>query len=129
MSNATALTSSYAWSFTLYFFAWSFHAYGLKLNASKIEIFVPDIRQNIRNLPPVSDSACGSMGRPCGRAPPPVKNLGVIFYSHLSWDVQVKDVAPKCMGLLLGLRHLRLIPLAESDGDHCAMCRVWSSHA
>ena len=37
---------------------------------------------------------------------PHVKNLGVIFDRHLSWDAHVSDVVQQCMGPLLGLRHL-----------------------
>ena len=36
-----------------------------------------------------------------------VKNLGVIFGRHLTWDAHDSDVVRKCIGLLIGLRHLR----------------------
>ena len=35
-----------------------------------------------------------------------VKNLGVLFDRHLSWDAHVSDVVRKCVGLLIGLRRL-----------------------
>ena len=38
---------------------------------------------------------------------PCVKNLGVLFDRHLSWDAHVSDVIRKSIGLLIGLRHLR----------------------
>ena len=36
-----------------------------------------------------------------------MKNLGVLFDRHLTWDAHVSDVVRKCVGLLIGLRHLR----------------------
>ena len=38
---------------------------------------------------------------------PCVRNLGVLFDRHLTWDAHVSDVVRKCVGLLIGLRHLR----------------------
>ena len=80
-----------------------FHAHGLKLNASKTEILLLGTRQNTRDLSPVSVRVGGETVResPC------VKNLGVLFDRHLSWDAHVSDVVRKCVGLLIGLRHLR----------------------
>ena len=36
-----------------------------------------------------------------------VRNLGVLFDRHLSWEAHVTSVVNKCIGLLIGLRHLR----------------------
>ena len=36
-----------------------------------------------------------------------VKNLGVLFDRHLTWDAHVSNVVRECVGLLIGLRHLR----------------------
>ena len=81
--------------------AW-FHAHGLKLNTSKTEILLLGTRQNTRNISPVSVRVGGEtiQESPC------VKNLGVIFDRHLTWDAHVSDVVRKCIGLLIGLRHL-----------------------
>ena len=80
-----------------------FHAHGLKLNSSKTEILLLGTRQNTRGLPPVSVRVGGEtiQESPC------VKNLGVLFDRHLSWDAHVSDVVRKSVGLLVGLRHLR----------------------
>ena len=80
-----------------------FHAHGLKLNTSKTEILLLGTRQNTRDLSPVSVRVGGGTIResPC------VKNLGVLFDRHLSWDAHVDDVVRKSVGLLIGLRHLR----------------------
>ena len=85
---------------TLY--AW-FHAHGLKLNASKTEVLLLGTRQNTRNLSPVSQRVGGEAVQEC----PTVKNLGVLFDRHLSWDAHVSAVVRHCTGLLIGLRHLR----------------------
>ena len=82
--------------------AW-FHAHGLKLNTSKTEILLLGTRQNTRDLPPVSVRVGGGTIQE-SRV---VKNLGVLFDRHLSWDAHVSDVVRKCVGLLIGLRHLR----------------------
>ena len=80
-----------------------FHAHGLKLNTSKTEILLLGTRQNTRDLSPVSVRVGGESIResPC------VKNLGMFFDRHLTWDAHVSDVVRKCIGLLIGLRHLR----------------------
>ena len=36
-----------------------------------------------------------------------VGNLGVVFDSSLSWDAHVSDLSRRCMGLLIGLSHIR----------------------
>ena len=80
-----------------------FHAHGLKLNASKTEILLLGTRQNTRDLLPVSVRVGGETTQESQF----VKNLGVLFDRHLSWDAHVSDVVRKCFGLLIGLRHLR----------------------
>ena len=80
-----------------------FHAHGLKLNISKTEILLLGTRQNTRSLPPVSVRVGGETVQESQT----VKNLGVLFDRHLSWDAHVSDVVRKCTGLLIGLRHLR----------------------
>ena len=79
-----------------------FHAHGLKLNVSKTELLLLGTRQNTRSLPPVSVRVGGETVQESRTA----KNLGVIFDRHLSWDAHVSDVVRKCIGLLIGLRHL-----------------------
>ena len=86
--------------------AW-FHAHGLKLNTSKTEILLLGTRQNTRGLSPVSVRVGGGTVRESQH----VKNLGVLFDRHLSWDAHVSDVVRKSVGLLIGLRHLsRYLP-------------------
>ena len=79
-----------------------FHAHGLKLNTSKTEILL-GTRQNTRDLSPDSVRVGGETIQE-SRC---VKNLGVVFDRHLTWDPHVSDVVRKCVGLLVGLRHLR----------------------
>ena len=81
--------------------AW-FHAHGLKLNTSKTEVLLLGTRQNTRDLSPVSVRVGGGTIQE-SRC---VKNLGVLFDRHLTWDAHVSDVVRKCVGLLIGLRHL-----------------------
>ena len=80
-----------------------FHAHGLKLNVSKTGILLLGTRQNTRDISPVSVRVSGETVQesPC------VRNLGVLFDRHLTWDAHVSDVVRKCVGLLIGLRHLR----------------------
>ena len=80
-----------------------FHAHGLKLNTSKTEILLLGTRQNTRGLSPVSVRVGGETIQESQV----VKNLGVLFDRHLTWDAHVSDVVRKCVGLLIGLRHLR----------------------
>ena len=80
-----------------------FHAHGLKLNTSKTEILLLGTRQNTRDLSPVSVRVGGETIQES----PYVKNLGVMFDRHLTWDAHVSDVVRRCVGLLIGLRHLR----------------------
>ena len=80
-----------------------FHAHGLKLNTSKTEILLLGTRQNTRDLSPVSVRVGGGTVQESDC----VKNLGVLFDRHLTWDAHVSDVVRKCVGLLIGLRHLR----------------------
>ena len=80
-----------------------FHAHGLKLNASKTELLLLGTRQNTRHLPPVSVRIGGETVQESRTA----KNLGVIFDKHLTWEAHVTDIVHKCIGILIGLRHLR----------------------
>ena len=61
------------------------------------------------------------------------KELGVVFDRHLTWDAHVSDVVRKCVGLLVGLRHLRsFLPqhamlaivraLVVSPVSYCYLC-------
>ena len=80
-----------------------FHAHGLKLNTSKTELLLLGTKQNTRNLAPVSVRIGGEAVRESHT----VRNLGVMFDRHLTWDAHVSDVVRRCTGLLIGLRHLR----------------------
>ena len=86
-----------------------FHAHGLKLNTSKTELLVLGTRQNTRSLPPVSVRVGGETVHESHV----VRNLGVLFDRHLDWDAHVTSVVNKCIGLLIGLRHLRRYLLAN----------------
>ena len=79
------------------------HAHGLKLNTSKTEILLLGTKQNTRGLPPVSIR----LGGDTVQESRVVRNLGVLFDRHLSWEAHVSSVVSKCVGLLIGLRHLR----------------------
>ena len=79
-----------------------FHAHGLKLNTSKTEILLLGTRQNTRDISPVSVRVGGETIQERGL----VKNLGVLFDRHLTWDAHVSNVVRECVGLLVGLRHL-----------------------
>ena len=62
-------------------------------------------RQNGRTLDPVmvhfrEDTVHES---PC------VKNLGVLFDKHFTWDSHVSSLTRKCYGILIGLAHVRHI--------------------
>ena len=80
-----------------------FHAHGLKLNTSKTELLVLGTRQNTHSLSPVSVRVGGESVHESHV----VRNLGVLFDRHLSWDAHVTSVVNKCIGSLIGLRHLR----------------------
>ena len=43
-----------------------------------------------------------------------VKNLGVIFGRHLTWDTHDSDVVRKCIGLLIGLPPPEALPPAAA---------------
>ena len=86
------------------FDAW-FHSHGLKVNTDKTELMVLGSRQNCRSLDPVmvhfrEDTVHES---PC------VKNLGVLFDKHFTWDSHVSSLTRKCYGILIGLAHVRHI--------------------
>ena len=40
---------------------------------------------------------------------PCVKNLGVLFDKHFTWDSHVSSLTRKCYGILIGLAHVRHI--------------------
>ena len=80
-----------------------FHHNGLKVNVSKFELLTLGSSQNLRSLPPIKISVHGT----CVTSSTEVKNLGVIFDQHLSWDAHVRAVSRKCCGILIALSHLR----------------------
>ena len=59
--------------------------------------------QNLSSLPLFTVSFRDSELTPCAQ----VGNLGVVFDSSLSWDAHVSDLSRRCMGLLIGLSHIR----------------------
>ena len=80
-----------------------FHTHGLKVNTSKTELIAFGSRQNCRNIDPVAvrfrdDTVQES---------PYVKNLGVFFDKHFTWDSHVSFIVKKCYGILIGLAHVR----------------------
>lgn len=80
-----------------------FHASGLKVNTAKFELIVIGSKQNLRTLPNISVSYRGTSLTPSNE----VKNLGLIFDRHLSWDAHIKYLSRKCCGILVSLSHLR----------------------
>ena len=84
------------------FDAW-FHSHGLKVNTGKTELIVFGSRQNCRGLDPISIRFREDMIR----EGPTVRNLGVLFDKHLTWDPHVSALVKKCNGILIGLSHVR----------------------
>ena len=82
--------------------AW-FHSHGLKVNTSKTELISFGSRQNCRGLDPVSIR----FREDTIHEGPTVRNLGVIFDRHLTWDPHVSALVKKCNGILIGLSHVR----------------------
>ena len=82
-----------------------FRANSLKVNASKTQLIVFGTRQNLQKftLSEVSVMFRGVPLQPCTE----VKNLGVVFDSHLSWDQHISLLTRCCFGMLTGLAHLR----------------------
>ena len=80
-----------------------FHSNGLKVNVTKFELLTLGTRQNLRSLPSFTVNFRGTSLSPTTE----VRNLGVIFDQHLSWDAHVTAVSRKCCGILTGLSHLR----------------------
>ena len=80
-----------------------FCANALKVNTAKTQLMVFGSRQNLSSLPLFTVSFRESELTPCAQ----VGNLGVVFDSSLSWDAHVSDLSRRCMGLLVGLSHIR----------------------
>ena len=80
-----------------------FHLNGLKVNVSKFELIVFGSKQNLRNLPTINVTYRDTRLTPSHE----VKNLGVIFDRHLSWDAHVRALSRRCCGILTALSHLR----------------------
>ena len=80
-----------------------FHSNALKVNASKTQLMIFGSRQNLKHLPPVVVSFRDTELEPCAQA----GNLGVVFDSCLTWEAHVSELSRRCMGLLIGLSHVR----------------------
>ena len=80
-----------------------FHSQGLKVNTGKTELILFGSRQNCRGLDPVSIR----FREDTIREGPTVRNLGVLFDKHLTWDPHVSALVKKCNGILIGLSHVR----------------------
>ena len=76
---------------------------GLKINISKFELIVFGSKQNLRTLPTIKVSCRGTCLTPSSE----VRNLGLTFDQHLSWDAHVWSLSRKCCGVLIALSHLR----------------------
>ena len=71
---------------------------------------------------------------------PCVKNLGILFDKHFTWDSYASSLARKCYGILIGLAHVRhiipreLLPqlvdaLVVSQVPRSLLpCGVWKRH-
>ena len=82
--------------------AW-FHSHGLKVNTSKTELISFGSHQNCCGLDPVSIRFHEDTINEGNT----VRNLGVIFDRHLTWDPHVSALVKKCNGILIGLSHVR----------------------
>ena len=80
-----------------------FHYHGLKVNTSKTELILFGSRPNCRNLNPISVR----FRQETVPERPTVRNLGVLFDKHLTWDAHVSALVKKCYGILIGLAHVR----------------------
>ena len=60
-------------------------------------------RQNCRGMSPASIR----FRQDVVHERPTVRNLGVLFDKHLTWDAHVSSLVNKCYGILIGLSHLR----------------------
>ena len=80
-----------------------FHYHGLKVNTSKTELILFGSRQNSRDLTPISVR----FRQETVPERPTVRNLGVLFDKHLTWDAHVSALVKKCYGILIGLAHAR----------------------
>ena len=80
-----------------------FHSHGLKVNTNKTELLLCGSRQNCRNLAPITVR----FREDVVRESPTVRNLGVVFDKHLTWDSHVSALVKKCNGILIGLSHVR----------------------
>ena len=82
-----------------------FKANSLKVNASKTQLMILGTRQNLRNVSSsnISVSFRDVPLKPCTE----VKNLGLVFDKHLSWDQHISLLTRRCYGMLTGLVHLR----------------------
>ena len=82
-----------------------FKANSLKVNASKTQLMILGTRQNLRNVSNsnISVSFRDVPLKPCTE----VKNLGLVFDKHLSWDQHISFLTRRCYGMLTGLVHLR----------------------
>ena len=80
-----------------------FRANSLKVNPNKTQLMIFGTRQNLRTLPNVTVAFRGVTLETHTE----VKNLGVIFDRHLSWEQHISMVTRRCFGTLTGLAHLR----------------------
>ena len=80
-----------------------FTAHALKVNTAKTQLMVFGSRQNLRNLPDLKISFRDAELQPCEQ----VGNLGVVFDGALSWEPHVSELSRRCMGVLIGVSHVR----------------------
>ena len=73
----------------------------MKLNASKTQLIVFGSHQNLEQLAPVSVK----MDNTTIDDSPTVKNLGVLFDRHSSFEGHVDHILTRCTGILLSLCH------------------------
>ena len=86
-----------------------FRVNSLKVNPDKTQFIVFDSRQNLRNIVPFGVKFRERTNQPVLE----VKNLGVIFDRHLTWDARVQEITRKCFEILIGLSHIRQYLPAE----------------
>ena len=76
----------------------------MKLNASKTQLIVFGSRENLSRLAPVSVKIDDTVINESHT----VKNLGVTFDRHMSFDQHIDNVVRRCTGTLLSLSHAKL---------------------
>ena len=77
--------------------------HGMKVNTAKTEFMLFGTKQMLRDVPDVTVKFINATIS-CAKQ---VRNLGVIFDRHLSFQPHIDQLVPKCTGMLLALNHAK----------------------